>query len=278
MNNQVNKKNKISNCTDINQLFADHLTGDLSNLKTTELNNHLITCSSCSQEFEDLTQTWTKLGILPEKLPSENLRKNFYTMLDSFQEGNKKKMFDFGDFIKNLWPKRPVYQFAFSLLFLIIGFYGGYKITFDKVDMGKIEVRKLESQSDQLKHQLSLTLLEQSSPSQRLKGLTWISTVQSPNEKLINSILKILNTDSNVNVRLSAVEALYLFSDFAQVKTGLVNSLQKQSSPLVQVALIDLLVELREKRGIAALKELMKKQKLNSDVKDMAQNGLKQLL
>ena len=75
------------NCRQIQTKFPDFLTGDLD-LKTVEaIHNHVALCTSCCQELEDLTTTWTKLSVLPEEQPGPNLRKNFYTLLESYLEG-----------------------------------------------------------------------------------------------------------------------------------------------------------------------------------------------
>jgi hypothetical protein len=62
------------------------------------------------------------------------------------------------------------------------------------------------------------------------------------------------------------------------VRQGLIQSLSRQTSPLVQIALIDLIVELREKRATEALKELMTAEKINNEVKLRAEWGIQQLL
>ncbi len=280
----MNHTNKHQpSCTDIKQLFADHLTGDLDVSTSETLQEHLQICSSCNQELAELSATWSQLGILPEEAPSENLRKNFYHMLNAFDAGQKeKKSAGILEFLKNLWPQQPAFQFALSLAFLLIGFIGGLQLTQqadpDRNIMQLNQIKRLQNQSDQLKQHLTISLLDESSPSQRMKGLTYCATVQSPNNQLIGSILDTLNTDPNTNVRLSAIEALYLFADSPRVKDGLVNSLKKQNDPLVQVALIDLLVKIREKRSINALKSLLKEKQTEPSVKTFAQKGIRQLI
>jgi len=61
------------------------------------------------------------------------------------------------------------------------------------------------------------------------------------------------------------------------VKDRIVQSLAGQESPLVQVALIDLLVGIREKRAVDAFKTLIQNEKLNPDVKKKAEFAIKQL-
>ena len=62
-----------------------------------------------------------------------------------------------------------------------------------------------------------------------------------------------------------------------KVRVGLIQTLALQDSPLVQVALIDLFVSMKEKRAVDALKTLIENQRLFPEVREKAQEGLHQL-
>jgi hypothetical protein len=270
------------NCRHIQKKFPDFLTGDLDTTTVESMQNHVAVCASCRQELEDLTSTWTKLGVLPEELPGPNLRKNFYTMLESFQEGfsREKHGHPLVNVLKKFfaWPGRPIYQFAFTIIFLIFGFTVGYFMTSSPTPPQTTETARLRLQVHQMRQQLAISLLNQQSPSQRLKGITWSSTVENPDKKTLEALLHTLNHDPNINVRLSAVDALYLFSHDPMIKKGLIESLSLQTSSLVQMALIDFLVEMREKRAVNALKQLIQNNKLNPKVKERAKICIEQLI
>ena len=270
------------NCQHIQTKFPDYLTGDLDSATGDSIKNHVAVCASCRQELEDLTFTWTKLGVLPEELPSPNLRKNFYTMLESFQEGFslEKQEHPILSVLKKFfaWPGRPIYQYALTIIFLVFGFSIGYFMTSSPTPPHTTEMTRLRLQVHQMRQQLAISLLNQQSPSQRLKGITWSSTVENPDKKTLEALLHTLNHDPNINVRLSAVDALYLFSHDPMIKKGLIESLSLQTSSLVQMALIDLMVEMREKRAVNALKQLVQNNKLNPKVKERAQICIEQLI
>jgi hypothetical protein len=61
------------------------------------------------------------------------------------------------------------------------------------------------------------------------------------------------------------------------VRQSLVRSVAVQTYPLVQVALIDFLVEIREARAAEALKKLIDGGELTPEVKSRAEQGLKQM-
>lgn len=270
------------NCQDFQGQFPDYLTGDLNAKAVESVKNHVTTCTHCRSELEELTGTWTQLGILPEEQPGANLRKNFYTMLESYQEGLEssplRRFFDFFK-IKYIgekpWPRRPIFQLAAVMIFLIMAFTIGYFVQLQ--NQNAREIARLHQENQLFRQQLTVSLLNQSSPSQRLKGLMWSTQLENPADETLDALLNTLNHDPNVNVRLTAVDALYLFSDHPKVKQGLIQSLQKQTSPMVQIALIDLLVDMREKQSIKSLKQLLEKNKLNPEVKERAQLSLKLL-
>jgi HEAT repeat protein len=80
-----------------------------------------------------------------------------------------------------------------------------------------------------------------------------------------------------VNVRLSAVDALAKFAGNAEVRRALVDSLPVQDSPLVQIALIDLLAQYNDKDAAPALKKLIGDKETNDEVKQRAEATLKKL-
>ncbi len=272
------------NCSKVKIKFPDYLTGDLDSEAVEILQDHVAGSASCRRELEELTSTWTQLGVLPEEQPGPNVRKNFYTMLESYKEELEKEksfIFNFRNIWEKLRPARPVYQLAFTIVFLVMGFTVGYFFSFSSGTLDSqytAEVTHLRGQVQQMRQNLALAMLDQSSPSQRLKGLSWSSTVETPDEKLLEALLETLNHDPNVNVRLSAVDALYLFSHHPMVKKGIVESLPRQTSPLVQVALIDLMVDMREKQAADALKRLIQDNKLNPEVKQRAKLCIQQLI
>jgi len=266
------------NCQQIKAQFPDYLTGDLGAGARESLKNHVVVCDSCRRELEELTGTWTQLGILPEEQPGPNLRKNFYTMLESYQEGKASEPLT--RFFRFLRPGFA-FQFALALFFLVIGigignfFHGNF---FQASAQKGREIVSLRQENQEVRQQLAISLLNQSSSSQRLKGLTFSSRLENPDNEILQTLLNTLNTDPNVNVRLSAVDALYLFSDHPLVREGLIQSLQKQTSPMVQLALIDLMVQIREKQAVRSLKQLLQDKNLNPEVQRRARLSLKQLL
>jgi hypothetical protein len=87
-----------------------------------------------------------------------------------------------------------------------------------------------------------------------------------------------LNTDTNVNVRLAAVTSLSKYVENPKVREGLVMSITKQESPLVQIALADLMVTLKEKKSINSMETLLQQPDINIHVKQKLEESIKQII
>jgi hypothetical protein len=81
-----------------------------------------------------------------------------------------------------------------------------------------------------------------------------------------------------VNVRLVTVETLSQLASYASVREGLIQAIPQQESPLVQIALADVMVNLQEKRSVSALQRLLKQENLNASVKDKLEQSVKVLM
>jgi len=101
--------------------------------------------------------------------------------------------------------------------------------------------------------------------------------VRDPNDATLAALFKAVDTDPNPNVRLAAVDALYLFRDRPGRPREPGQVPGRPGLSLVQVALIDFLVEVRETRAIEALKKLVEGGDLTPEVKQRAEQGLKQI-
>jgi hypothetical protein len=86
-----------------------------------------------------------------------------------------------------------------------------------------------------------------------------------------------LSNDQNVNVRLATVDALASMSDLPAVKEGLAAALVEQASPIIQIALIDVLVLTRNKRSVEALQKLQRIERLEPAVGERLQWAVHEL-
>jgi HEAT repeat protein len=112
------------------------------------------------------------------------------------------------------------------------------------------------------------------SPSQRIMGVKAAYEAEQKDDAIVNALIKVMNEDPNVNVRLSAMEALSKFSNEIIVRKALIESLHKQTDPVMQIALIQVLVQLKEKEAVQSLKEIIESEVVPESVKDEAYGGI----
>ena len=122
-----------------------------------------------------------------------------------------------------------------------------------------------------------LSMLQQPSASERLQGVSWSEQVKSSNPEIISALLHTVRFDSSVDVRLAALDALRRYKDEPQVRKDILQSLRADQSPLLQIALIDFVVELREAQALDYLKKFEQSKDLNPSVRQRAEWGIDKL-
>ncbi len=266
------------NCSQLHERIPDYLAGSLAPAAHAEMETHLAACANCREEVTSLAGTWAQLGTLPQEQPSPALRARFYAMLEAYEQGLQRepsRRERFNAWLARWWPKQPAWQLAFAAAFMLVGIFIGGRITAPSRNAGEIAQMRADLQS--MQQTVALSLLQRSSPSDRLAGVSWVNQMQSPDHEVLELLLQTLNRDPNVNVRLAAAEALGAYGNEDLVRQGIVAALPRQTSPLVQIRLIKLLVELREKSADTALQQLMQNEQLNQEVRKQAEIGLKEL-
>jgi hypothetical protein len=262
------------NCQEARTLIPD-LLQDGAGAAAGPLRAHLASCPACWQEWQELSETWTRLGLMAEEQPSPALRRDFYRQLEAARrEAAAADRIPWSQRLRAWMPAMPL---AAAALVVVVGFGAGFFLGRGG-GKGAAQVERLSREVDSLQQQVTLSLLNQSSAAARLQGISLTSRVQEPEPSLIAALLNALDSDPSVNVRLSAVEALYLFSGRDDVRQALRASLPRQQSPLVQIALIDLLVSLKERQSAEALKRLLGDKKIMPEVQQRAQLGIGKII
>ena len=124
---------------------------------------------------------------------------------------------------------------------------------------------------------VALSLLQQQSASDRLRGVSYAYRVEPDDSQVLSALLTTVDHDSNVDVRLAAVDALKKFTNNPVGRNGLARALGKQDSPLVQIAILDEIVEVHDRSAAPAIQALVSSTDVNPEVKQHAQWALTQL-
>lgn len=268
-------------CEEMDELLPDYLKGKLAADRAGRVEEHLSQCSQCREEAE----LWNKLALLPEERPSEASRARFQAMLESYQQGRwekqslaaeRQKFLGLADVVR--WLRTPSLSAGWACVLLIAGFLGGRYIDRDSATArNQQQLAALQQELHQTSQLVAISLLRpQSTAGERLEGVSWSTRVQG-DPKVLDALQQTLRYDSSVDVRLAALDALKEYGNQPDVSRSMLDALQAEQSPLVQVALIDALVELRNPNAVQALRRLQQSPEVNPAVRQRADLGIKQL-
>ncbi len=253
------------NCDESRIRMTEHWrSGDES--PDRELEQHLESCTGCAGDARELGLLWTALGELPEPEPRPRMGHNFYSQLRDLERAEMRRH------AFTAWLRSPLVQGLAACLILAGGIaIGHYTAQRDN------QISRLEDQIATMRQMVAISLLGQQSATERLKGIDYAQHSGETDEKVVQALLAAMNDDTNVNVRLAAVDALRRFEERTEVRRSLVSTLPRQDSPMMQIAVMDQLVELHERSSVNAISSLLREQDLDPAVRQHAGWALKQL-
>jgi hypothetical protein len=268
----------MMSCDRIREQIPEALAGKLEPVVRENLIEHLETCSACRAEAAELGVVWRALEAMGEPEPSPQMRARFLETLhayeEGFQEAQRKQAYapSRPSWWASIFGGRPVWGAALAAAMLAAGLLGGrFLLAPSGAGSGaNTEISQLRGQVETLHQLVALSLLQEQSASARLRGVSYSNQMTQPDREVQQALLHAVNHDSNVNVRLSAVDALAKFASSAEVRKALIDSLPMQDSPLVEIALIDLLTQLEERGAVPALRKLAQQQDANESVRARA--------
>ena len=91
------------------------------------------------------------------------------------------------------------------------------------------------------------------------------------------ALLFAVSHDTNVNVRLSAVDALQKYAGNPEVLRAMLDAIPVQESPMVQIALIDMLVQLNATGAVPGLAKLSRDKQVVDVVQQRAAWALQKM-
>src|SRR5687767_1722043 len=257
------------NCERAQELMADALAGRHDE----SFDDHLKGCAACATEFSRVQMSWGRMESWKDEEPSTYARARFHEMLDAYEHGARERR---ARSFFAWWPARPVWQVGIAAACLLAGFFGGRSFA-PQNTMQNTDVAELRKEMSGMRQLVTLSLLQQQSAAERLRGVTWSYQTESSDTEVLSALLRTINSDPNVNVRLSAIDAVRNFSSSPLARRGLVQALPKQTSPLVQVALVDTLVDLKQMDAKPEIQVLLGNTDLDPTVRERFQQAVGKL-
>lgn len=252
------------------ELWQDYLTDDIEESDEKALQEFLATNPDLKTELEDLEQTWTLFESIDCPKPSSQMDSRFHGMMAAYRSAKKeysRNVFDvIGEWLARGWQV--------GLASLLVGLLVGWWMLPSQNQQQ--DIQSLSSEIQDIKKMMMLTLIEQPKAQERIRAVNLVSELPSADSKVIDALVTALNSDTNLNVRLAALESLILYGDLAQVRKELIQSIQTQESPLMQVSIADALVAIQAKNSVETLEKL--KETIEDDlVKDKLEESIKNL-
>jgi len=268
-------------CERFREQIPECLAGRLESGARERLIAHLDVCSACRADVAEMGVVWRGLESLPVVEPDAAMRSRFLEVLEAYHAGMEQAQGRTvvsgrpGWWTAGWWPARAVWQTALALALLLAGGFGGHYLARPRTTAPEIAL--LQGQVENLRQLVALSMLQDQSPSSRIRGVAYGSQVSPPDRQIDQALLYAVNHDANVNVRLSAVDALEKLALNPEIQRALVDALPMQDSPLVEIALIDVLVGVHDKGAVDALRKLAEEPQSDESVRQRAAAGVKKL-
>jgi HEAT repeat protein/putative zinc finger protein len=264
----------IMTCSQAKELIAAAWLGELENSQQPMFRQHLETCAECSAEMVALDGLWARLGDMPAPEPGPSLEARWQSTLESLVSSaqTSRKPFSRALSLANFWPRSPVWQAAVALACLVIGLLIG-----TNMPRQSKEIAKLHEEIANTREMVALSLLQQQSATERIRGVNYTGRMQTMEPEMVSALMDAIAHDQSVNVRLAAIDALSKASGNPGVLQSLTKSLPGQDSPMVQAALIDYLVDARDRKAIGTLRQFAAQPDLNPAVLERARFAVQQL-
>ena len=275
------------NCKDIQAKLIDYLDERLDAASAREMREHLAACEACNREAEELRELLITMSNDTLETPPAALRESFNMMLQSEinMQATTTIIEEFPPVMGEARPDTKIVHFSSPLwriaaaVILVAGGIGiGMSIRTKQAaetTSTSSEIAAMRKELKEMKEEVMFNLINDESASQRIKAVSYVEQMSSPDQQVIDALLHTLDHDKSVNVRLASLYSLTRFADRQNVRDSLVTSLKLQNDPIVQVVLINLLGEKRESKAIAPIKEIMTNKKTLPEVKDAAQRSLR---
>ena len=248
-------------------MIIDYIDNKLSSSERREVEQLLVNDPEAYKLYEELKEVIQVMDKASGLEPTSKLQASFDQMLNSeIRSSEKGKVVSFTS-----WS----YRVAAAVTLLVIGGGVGYLIS--NYNQQQERLARIELEMKQTKTMMMSMLENDQSASQRLMGVNVAVKMDRADAEIVDALVKAMNEDPNSNVRLAALEALSEFTDNPRARKELVASLAKQTDPIVQIALIQLMVKLKETSVVKDLQRIVDDSETMKAVKDEAYNGIMKL-
>ena len=252
--------------------ITEYLDGTLPKSEFEAFEKQLLVDAELQKEVDEFRALFEAIKNEKMEAPSDKLTSNFEKLLEE-EKSNQVKVVS----IKSK-PNNGIYnmfKIAASIALLITAFFIG---KYSQQNEFENEYAVLEQEALNVKQTAMISLLENQSASKRIQGVQYINHFIDPDEEIIRALADRMLHDENTNVRLSAVEALSNFKNAESVKMAFIGALETEKDPSIQIAIIQNLVEIQEKKAIGPMQQLLEQEETQPFIKEEITNAIPKII
>jgi hypothetical protein len=266
-------------CEEVDKMMIDYLDLNLDDDTRREIEKHLETCERCIDELKDTQELMNLISKDEMEKPDDSLKINFYHMLHSEIKKSEDRKTTSYSIPVTPWYSQGKYRVAAAVALLVFGtFIGMFVNDLSTRTVATNEIKQLQTEVLDMKKSAMFTMLKEESSSDRIQAVSYAGEIGQADENVINVLTETLNNDKNVSVRMAAAYALSKFANQKEVTESLVKSLSLQTEPIIQVTLINILAERREKSAVGTVQKIIANKNTLKEVRAVAENSLRVLI
>jgi hypothetical protein len=177
------------NCDEYKDLITISVFGELTQEELTQLKAHLLDCSGCAAIYERSGKL-SDLSNQKDNIPLPDKEK-------SWQIISAKALKRKGSWFEHFTLQKPVFQYAFVLLLLIVGFAAGYFLRSNGLKGSQLA--QLQQEIGQIREITAASLLRQESLNMKLREIGMSIPLAQSDERPLGYLLRTLIGETNSN-------------------------------------------------------------------------------
>ena len=256
-------------------LITEYIDGTLTADREREFRQYVAEGHIIMTEVEEMKQMQGLMMTADKPEPGPAVSEDFYRMLADAKREERKPETGFLEQLSQAFFTTFFGRMAFGVILLVVGVLAGRGL--GNESSGE-DIRVLADKVAELQGSMVFDKLEKESVTERLKGIQMSNEISLSNTKVTDALFMTLNKDESTNVRIAALQVLEGYASDPVIRERLINSISQQESPLMQVALAELMVTLQEKKSIDQFKELLERETTPDEVKVTLEESIDKIM
>jgi hypothetical protein len=251
----------------LESMLIDYIDGRLHEADKQIIEQELVRNADAYKLYEQLKELVRVMDRPTELEPGKEVKQSFEQFLQQEIAHQTKA--------RSVVFQPMFYRIAAAVSLLILVGVVGFWIYKDR--QHEHELAAIRKEVEATKQMMLAMMNNEHSASQRITGVSVAYQMEKADDEIVQVLVKTMNEDPNTNVRMAALEALSKFHTVPSVRKALIQSLSVQKDPVVQIALIQLMVMMKEKGIVKDLERMTKDRSTMKAVKDEAYSGIMKL-